>query len=904
MLAIFAASASVITAAIAAGVPAMPMPIDESKTANYRWLQKPVLDSRLLDGVEQTNHWSHHGHGQLRFTTERARDGKQSVRLLSPTKTDKPSPTKGRPFGEAIARLDVPDENWTDFNRVSFWVYPRLPGFKIISLLVRLRNDGATKVPDSYGREGLNFVLLQPDLWNRVVWEIPHLSRDKITGLEFVYRLQGNEPGATDEVCFDIDQIELQRVEPDPFEGWSVAPGQLAYCHSGYQLGDSKIALAQNLEAREFTLVSQAENKLVLTRPVQSRKTDLGEFQLLDFSEFTQSGVYRLQAGDARTPWFRIGEDAWRDSIWKTINLFYCERCGQAIPGIHDKCHGDWTASHGTNTIAINGGWHDAGDLSQGLVNTSEAAYAMLDLAEKLATASRNATTDARSSTSRAEDLALARRAFQEARWGVDWILKTRFGDGARVTWATMDYWTDGVLGGPDDTTGDSRNSPLDNFMAASAEAKAAQALQTLQESRELIEAGSDQAEASSAASEARKLAESDARRVLTAAGEDWQFAVDKARSPNLELASAGALASIELFKAAGDRKYAEKAIEFAGVIVDSQQREYPPWDIPLTGFFYSGPKRERILHYAHRGHEQAPTVALAQLCELFPEHREWMKWYSAVVLHSEYLKRIAQFTEPWSMLPASVYSLDESNDGRFKEQVRNGIKLSDKHYLRRFPVWFDFRGNAGTGLSQAKALSAAARLRGDRASAELARKQLEWIVGRNPFGQSLMFGEGHDYAPQYTAMSGDMVGSLPVGIQTRENGDAPYWPAANCYNYKEVWVHPSSRWLAIMTDLYAPLQNSRNDREQDIPSIRTSSATQDNIVTIEAVVRGKGGHRVTLRASNLVAETPERVADLDTAGEQTLTWRARIGSPNEPWVALLVVDNRLAGAKEILENH
>jgi hypothetical protein len=36
-------------------------------------------------------------------------------------------------------------------------------------MLVKLHNDGSTKVPDSYNREGLNFFLLKPDQWNRVV---------------------------------------------------------------------------------------------------------------------------------------------------------------------------------------------------------------------------------------------------------------------------------------------------------------------------------------------------------------------------------------------------------------------------------------------------------------------------------------------------------------------------------------------------------------------------------------------------------------------------------------------------------------------------------------------------------------------------------------------------------------
>ncbi len=872
-----------------AAVPSMPMPIIEAETANDRWLQKPILASRLLDDAEQTNPWSHHGFGAIELTPDRAVEGLRSLRLTSPTTSGRPSPVKGRPFGEAVARLNFPGEDWTPYTRVSFRVYPHLPGFKVVSLLVKLRNDGLTKVPDSYGREGLNFVLLKPDAWNTVVWEIAHLSRDKVTGLEFIYRLQGNEPGATHVVCFDLDQVELQRVVPDTYEGWRVAPGSIAYCHSGYEPGAPKTGLAQNLKATEFMLVRQRDNQLALRKPIQSRRTELGDFQVLDFTEFKQPGVYRLEVGDVRTPWFKIGADAWRDSIWKTVNLFYCERCGQAIPGIHDLCHADWTARHGTNQIVINGGWHDAGDLSQGLVNTAEAAYAMFDLAETLA---RQATPGDATSV-------LAQRLAEEARWGLDWMLKTRFGDGTRVTWATMDYWTDGVLGTPDDTLGDCSNSPFDNFLAAATEAKAAQWLNS--ESKRLSAAGRNDPKADSVLPWTAGSADADARAALKAAREDWAFAVVRAKSPNLEVASAGALASIELFKATGEQGFADKAFEMAQLILQSQQRESPDWAIPLTGFFYTGPKRERILHYAHRGHEQAPVVALSQLCELFPDHADWMRWYSGVVLHSEYLTRISEFTEPWGLLPASVYSVDESRDANFKEQVRQGIKLSETHYLRRFPVWFEFRGNTGTGLTQAKALSAAARLRGDAASANLARRQLEWTVGRNPFGQSLMFGEGHDYAPQYTAMSGDMVGSLPVGIQTRENRDLPYWPAANCYNYKEVWVHPSSRWLGIMTDLLAASQRPKAAADPGIEFVRTGAETEGDVITVTAVVQGSGSHRLTLRGSNLIPQAPEQALDLSATREQTLTWRARRESAKEPWVAVLLVDGKLESKREFL---
>ena len=67
------------------------------------------------------------------------------------------------------------------------------------------------------------------------------------------------------------------------------------------------------------------------------------------------------------------------------------------------------------------------------------------------------------------------------------------------------------------------------------------------------------------------------------------------------------------------------------------------------------------------------------------------------------------------------------------------------------------------------------------------------------------MYGEGYDYAPQYTARSGDIVGSLPVGMKSRGNRDLPYWPVTNIWNYKEVWVHPVSRWIWLMADVDGP---------------------------------------------------------------------------------------------------
>jgi hypothetical protein len=161
------------------------------------------------------------------------------------------------------------------------------------------------------------------------------------------------------------------------------------------------------------------------------------------------------------------------------------------------------------------------------------------------------------------------------------------------------------------------------------------------------------------------------------------------------------------------------------------------------------------------------------------------------VVLHSEYyLKPASSVDQPYGVLPAGVYLESEArlipeeknwtplraaDRDAYIEEVRRGVRLGEGSYLRRFPVWFDFRGNSSVLLSQAKALSTAAQLRRDLDAEDLAQKQAEWLVGRNPFSSSLMYGEGYDWTPLYSVRSGQMVGALPVGIETKMRPIGPH---------------------------------------------------------------------------------------------------------------------------------
>ena len=836
-------------------------------SAEAGWLAKPVLASRMIEDWKDASGWRLRGEGSL-SVGECAAGGRCAQ--VSVAVHEGPKAANWSGTAQVALERALGGEDWSGFNRIYFRVRPAMTGFRTLTLTVSFQSDGAEKTPDVYRREGAHYVTVPNGRWSEVAWEITPIPRDRVTQIAFRYFCPKKLPDAADRVHFEIGPIELQRVEPDHYEGWNVAPGRIAFSHSGYLPGYSKTALASGLDARVFELVDADTGEPVLNKKVERVRTRLGEFDRLDFSQVDREGRYYLRAGGRRTPVFRIDARTWRDSILKTLNFFYCQRCGIEIPGVHDACHRDWQAAHGDLKIIMNGGWHDAGDLSQGLVHTAEAVHSMLVLAAQLEVSGW--------------DRALVERLIEEARWGLDWVLKVRFPGGYRIGFASMNLWTNGILGDADDRVREALNNPNVNYLAAAAEALAARLL--------------------------RRRDPHLAARALAAAEQDWEYAIAGKDAPEtrhtpayaaaeMELAGVGALASLELYQATGAERYAEQARRLARVILDSQERGIVGSEFPLTGFFYTGPDRKEIFHQFHRAADQAPVVALARLCELFPADPDWMRWYAALALHAAYLKKKARATEPWGMLPAYVYRDDEwetapegdryqSSREAYRLQVLEGMPMGNGYYLKSFPVWFGRRGNYGVLLSQAKALSAAARLRADREAMDLTLRQLEWVVGRNPFCQSTMWGEGYDFAQQYSVSSGDMVGSLPVGMMTRGNRDLPYWPPQNSYVYKEVWVHPSARWLWLMEDVVAMQEATAKPRAGITLSERAAPAGE---VILRLEAQGSGERSLRLMTWNLRTADPVRTLRLGDKPAQA-EWRARIERPAEAWVALVIAQD------------
>jgi hypothetical protein len=172
------------------GAQRAPLDVPFEQTLDYQWLRKPVLAQRLLDDMEDIHTWTLTGKGEMMLATDPVEHGTHSLRISTKTRTSEdPTPSRIHNYGFVQFTRVFANEDWSGFNRLSVWVWPDLPGWKTINLRMILLNNGREKSPDPVDHNGYNSVIIPRNhAWNRVVWEIPAIPRDKVTGVVFELR--------------------------------------------------------------------------------------------------------------------------------------------------------------------------------------------------------------------------------------------------------------------------------------------------------------------------------------------------------------------------------------------------------------------------------------------------------------------------------------------------------------------------------------------------------------------------------------------------------------------------------------------------------------------------------------------------------------------------------------------
>ncbi len=747
------------------------MKINIQDDASFRWERKEVFDKVCIYHSNTLENVNLNGSFELKLNKELTIDNDCSLHFLANTKVENVTP---RPFPSIKIKLD--NLNLNDYNRISLKVYPKATGHVNFYFHFAFGNKD---------NQIVHAPSLTPNMWNIVIFEVDKVKRDKVEEFSIAPYLMGCPPEGLPLLEVFISDIYAEKVIIDADETWDL-DNRIAYSHSGYYLDMEKTAITAVLGETIFKVLDEDGN-VVFEKNVEKVHSDLGNYFVLDFTPINKAGMYKIVIGDLASEFFEISDSPLKTSIWKSMNFLRMLRCGEDIPGVHSHCHLNCkTIDSMGRTVPNFGGWHDAGDLSQFEIPTAEMAQAIMDLAFKCQ-----------------DDEVLYERLKEEAKVGLNWLLRTRFGNGERALAVSYSIWRDNVLT-PDNETikiSKAENGPFENLLSAASLAVGARLF-------------SDD------------VVFSDwCKRVAI---EDFNFGIKgyeegiytKRWGPNIDSQVAGTalLASCELYVLTHDEIYQRHAAKYGDIVISCQQQNIPNWEVPLRGFFYEDPKHAKILTYEHRGHEQTPVQALARAYEVFVNHDKRNDWKKALELYAEYVLKTMKYTYPYNLLPAHVYPLDKINMERFtvpaaygtikealvnlKEQARHGIKLDEEVYLRIFPVAIQRRGYHATLLSKTKGVSMIARVLEREDLKQIVFEQLAWVLGKNPFASSTMYGEGHNYHPLYVAFSPQLVGALPVGIKTNGYNDIPYWPTVNNAVFKEIWGHTTGKYLWILADL------------------------------------------------------------------------------------------------------
>jgi hypothetical protein len=520
----------------------------------------------------------------------------------------------------------------------------------------------------------------------------------------------------------------------EPIEKHTAGPKPaIALNHLGFEPLASKqviFRLTGSARPSEFLLddVGEPTAPFHLRRPLRKVSSDFGDCLVGDFSDIRREAMYQVTIGDERSVPFFIRPLVWRRTLPKCFSYIHSQRCGTEIPNVHAACHLDDARRRDDGThVDTTGGWHDAGDLRKWMDATMLDGLALLVLA-------RN--------QGEAWDLAGTglKPLLDEFQWGNRYFLKMQDSDGK--VWADVaggvngdnsdNHWTDNKTGTADDRYLNPEKQP------------GIQALFTLLQAM--------------AANIFKSVDSSYSERCRNAAERCWRASMSPYSGTATGELCLWALAAIDLASATGNGQYRTDAIAFGRRILATQNTGFTAGQKIVRGFWWMAPGSQEP--YNNPIHSAAPVLALQRLTAAYPEAPDAPQWRDAVKLHlEEYVLPITN-RSAYRIVPFSLFR--GSPTGEFYRPLAGDLTY---RYFMPVRKQFWWQGVNAHFFCYATALARAARDLRSPVYRDLAFRQLEWALGANPFGSSLMTGEGVRQPFPHSRFVGLIPGGIMNGI-------------------------------------------------------------------------------------------------------------------------------------------
>lgn len=650
-----------------------------------------------------------------------------------------------------ICWMELPaDLDLSKFTRFTFWA--KISGTRHGHLHVAFSNK-----PAFWGKDVKNHINNSPldaGDWSQYQVTLGHIDpfeRKTYHWMGIGSISVGHQPDESDTMHVWLDDFVFTDTPLRKWKGWGADPTVVIVSQAGFRRFHQKLAVIDGANnAQEFIVCDAASDAKVYNGSLKPLKSAVGSYKIADFTTLTKPGRYSVQAGALKSLPFTIGDDAFTHCIEMLDDWIFNMRCGCAT-ALHAPCHLDDATfvryqGEGKDRKEISrqhldlvGGWHDAGDVRTYYNYSYWMAHQSLRTRECGWGRDRN--------KDGVDDL------MDSALWAMRHMLKLRNPDDSTLLFKIEDwpdyrrgnYWTDNKIGTPDDRHVMHPPELVEYVGLACASAGLFARV-----------AGKDYPQLAAAG---LKLAEERWNAWLNPASGKirWRekpIMVDHGHGYNVAKLGQG---SLQLYLATKKPIYLDFARYAADTIMSYQRRVfYPNGPRPMCGEIFSW-----VRTFIDR---DLPEEFLADLMLELPDSPDYLRWRAALVRAAHWwMKPTREYWQPFA-LPHLEVPVKEFKEGYFGVPLERGTNNEVVRYLLPTAGWQQLGDTAHAIQRVAQALN-------DLELERLARWQVQWAVGHNPFNVSWICRFGGDSIDQFYSFSQGRMPGCVSGFGLDNNG-------------------------------------------------------------------------------------------------------------------------------------
>jgi hypothetical protein len=214
-------------------------------------------------------------------------------------------------------------------------------------------------------------------------------------------------------------------------------------------------------------------------------------------------------------------------------------------------------------------------------------------------------------------------------------------------------------------------------------------------------------------------------------------------------------MAACELFRATRASEYRNHAELLGRRLLEMQNTTFIADQRRIRGFWMNG--EEPFMDIVDSA---VPPMALLELHAAFPEAKDRQKWLDAVRLYLDEYALPMSARNAYRIIPLGVF-IGSPTPETYRPL---GGRLTYR-YFHPVRKQFWWQGANCHLASHALLLGLSYKLTGKREYVDLAYRQLEWILGANPFASCMMTGEGMRNPYPHSRFVGLIPGGIMNGI-------------------------------------------------------------------------------------------------------------------------------------------